>query len=1145
MADVVELTLTSEPDLVPRARRLAREVIGRHRPELVDDAELLVSELVTNAALHGHPPITVRVTAAPCVRVEVADAGRHLPVMLPGARDATTGRGLTLVQALAHRWGVEPVPGQGKRIWAELDTGDRPGRGGEELDLQAVIDAWADDEPERHTLRLGQVPTDLLLAAKGHIDGVVRELALLREGEATTGVPLAPGMAALVRVVTGDFADVRAQLRRQAATAAERGDAVTELELAVGPDAEAAGERYLDALDEADRSARAADLLTLAAPPVHRLFRRWYVGAVVAHVRSAREHEAPPPVRPFASVLAEHFGRLAEEAGAAGRLGLVQAVTTELASARTATAMAEVVVDNAVRLLGVRSARVRVLTPRATLRSVARAGTGAEGLDPAEGPEIALDADLPAARVARTGQPEFIRSLGRAFAGHAVYGDRYPRDWSAHVAPLVADGRVLGVLSVTFASGELTDDVQLAVVSALAGALARAMQAPLRSEDAQRVVLELATTAGGVGSFDWDLVSGRLAWDDQLADIFGRARGAELTIEDFFDDVHPDDRARVAGALQQAVDTVGTYEAEYRIVLPDDRVRWVAARGRALPGPDGTAARVLGVALDTTERVGATARVARVMDAMSTAFFFVDRDWRFSYLNAAAERVLGRRAVELLGRSVWTEFPAAVDSEFERSYRGAVASGEPVAFDAYYPEPLNAWYEVRAWPGPDGLAVYFIDITERRRAEEAAARTIGRVGLLARVTEELSVAGDMLVAGRTLAELLVPELADWCVVTLIDDDRPSGSRRNLGDAFGWHRDPALRPVVDRYATTRLATMADDSLVVRAMESGEPQVLNHDAWATLRPIFPAGSDAVEAFDQLAPAAAVVLPLRGRHRPVGLLSVCNGPERGPFGEVELELVRDVAARAGLVLDRERLYRQQRDVAEGLQRSLLTQPPAGDRRVALRYVPAAEVAQVGGDWYDTFAHPDGSRILVIGDVVGHDVLAAAAMGQIRTLVRTVAARHDGLPSSALAEAERVMNVLGLETMATAVLARLEPPAGPTARLVLANAGHPPPLLVHPDGAVTPLEGGSPDALLGVSGTQRADRRFELPVPSTLVLYTDGLVERRDRPLDAGLRQLTEVLAGLAGAGVEELCDAVLAAMVPSVQEDDVALMVIRLEP
>jgi PAS domain S-box-containing protein len=212
------------------------------------------------------------------------------------------------------------------------------------------------------------------------------------------------------------------------------------------------------------------------------------------------------------------------------------------------------------------------------------------------------------------------------------------------------------------------------------------------AEDARRAVLELAVQAAGIGTFDWDLVSGDLVFDSSLLELFGYDEaGFDRTINAFNDRVHPADLERVEQLYGHAIENCGDYEAEYRIVRPDGTTLWVAARGRAICDETGAPVRLIGVAYDATMREEGEARVARVMDSLGTAFFSLDRSWRFSYVNSEAERVLGRRREELLGGDIWGLFPAAVGSAFEANYRHAVASGEEVAFEAYYPEPLNAW----------------------------------------------------------------------------------------------------------------------------------------------------------------------------------------------------------------------------------------------------------------------------------------------------------------------------------------------------------------------------------------------------------------------------------------------------------------------
>jgi serine phosphatase RsbU (regulator of sigma subunit) len=235
--------------------------------------------------------------------------------------------------------------------------------------------------------------------------------------------------------------------------------------------------------------------------------------------------------------------------------------------------------------------------------------------------------------------------------------------------------------------------------------------------------------------------------------------------------------------------------------------------------------------------------------------------------------------------------------------------------------------------------------------------------------------------------------------------------------------------------------------------------------------------------------------------------------------------------------------------LQRSLLTEPPEPDHlEVAVRYVPAASEAQVGGDWYDAFLLGDGRTALVIGDVTGHDRYAAAAMAQVRNVLRGVAHCRQETPAAVLSALDRALRDLAVDTLATAVLATVEqcPEEAERGvrRLRWSNAGHPPPLLIAPDGVVTVLER-EPDLLLGLDpAAPRTDHVQELPPGATVLFYTDGLVERRGASLDAGLDWLVCAVGRWAQLPLEELCDRLLGELSGGV-EDDVALLAVRAHP
>jgi len=360
----------------------------------------------------------------------------------------------------------------------------------------------------------------------------------------------------------------------------------------------------------------------------------------------------------------------------------------------------------------------------------------------------------------------------------------------------------------------------------------------------------------------------------------------------------------------------------------------------------------------------------------------------------------------------------------------------------------------------------------------------------------------------------------------------------------------MRPVVEAYARERIAALRDTSFVGRALTTGRALTVGAGAADRIHEVLLPGP-VHEHLDELAPESFAILPLRGRGRTVGLLTLFNGAGRAPITADELQVADDIAGRAGLALDNARLYRQQRQLAEGLQRLLLTAPAQPDHvQIVVRYTPAAEAAQVGGDWYDAFLQPGGTTVVTIGDVLGHNTEAAAAMGQLRSMLRAIAVTTGAGPADVLTRVDEAMTTLQSRTTATAVVLRLEQTQEQAHRGVTSvrwsNAGHPPPMAINPDGSVVPLTAPRADLLLGVDDSvHRREHEIELDRGSVLLLYTDGLVERRDADLDAGLQRLQDALADLAGADLDELCDQLLVRMLPDEVDDDVALIALRLHP
>jgi serine phosphatase RsbU (regulator of sigma subunit)/anti-sigma regulatory factor (Ser/Thr protein kinase) len=488
---VHELVLAGGAEAVPRARRFVASALSDAAETQRDDAELVATELVTNAILHGSPPVTVRVDhSTDVVRVEVEDSGRALPIRLQADGGAMTGRGLGLVAALAQSWGIEPAPGGGKRVWADLCAGGTEADVAGEWDVDALLDAFPDEpEPVRtYEVELGAVPTDLLLEAKAHVDNLVREFTL------ASSSALPPEVRALVDTVLHDFADARRQIKQQAAAAAAAGEQQTSLRLTLAASAVDAGERYLEALDEADRYARAARLLTLETPPVHRVFRRWYVQALIDQLRHAAAGAPAPPVRTFAQRLADEVTLLAPLRDVAGRLELLQRVTADLTGAATVEQIVDLVCSSAYGVLGATSARIYLLTSEGTLRSYATAG--GDPVIAARYDEFDAAADLPGGVVLRTRQPLVLRGSEEIATRFPALAGVYAEERTLLVAPLAVGDHDLGVLSLSFLGQDAIDDAtQQAFLVTLADVAAQALERALAASAAAEASERLAFLA--------------------------------------------------------------------------------------------------------------------------------------------------------------------------------------------------------------------------------------------------------------------------------------------------------------------------------------------------------------------------------------------------------------------------------------------------------------------------------------------------------------------------------------------------------------------------------------------------------------------------------------------------------------------------
>jgi GAF domain-containing protein len=420
----------------------------------------------------------------------------------------------------------------------------------------------------------------------------------------------------------------------------------------------------------------------------------------------------------------------------------------------------------------------------------------------------------------------------------------------------------------------------------------------------------------------------------------------------------------------------------------------------------------------------------------------------------------------------------------------------------------------------------------RHHAESAHAQ----LAMLAELTEAFARTLDIDDGMRLLADGVVPRLADWSLVTLVGDN---GVVRQVAAA---HHDPRRKDDVDRLAGLLVSALGPSSAILSVQRSGVPIRRGGEVSSALL-ARTTGPEMASIAERLGYASYVVVPVTApvSRRILGSITLVNGPGRPEFTEADERTALDIARRAGLSIDNNRLYRQQRHVAEVLQHSLLTElPRIPGVELHARYLPAQDGAAVGGDWYDAFAQPDGSIMLAVGDVTGHDIEAAAAMGQLRNLVRGDAYGRDDEAGSLLARLDRAVRGLNIRTAATAVLARVHRD-GDGYEVAFSNAGHPPPFLLRPDGAVE-VWWETPEPLLGVVARPvRSTHRRRVPAGSTLILYTDGLVERPDQVIDEGIARIGQCLRDGAGLPGEELCNLLVGAAAR--HADDTALLLIRM--
>ncbi|QGV82056.1 SpoIIE family protein phosphatase [Streptomyces ficellus] len=448
--------------------------------------------------------------------------------------------------------------------------------------------------------------------------------------------------------------------------------------------------------------------------------------------------------------------------------------------------------------------------------------------------------------------------------------------------------------------------------------------------------------------------------------------------------------------------------------------------------------------------------------------------------------------------------------------------------------------------GASGTVVTLRDTTELRAVSGMAEVARERLKLLYEAGVRIGTTLDVVRTAEELSEVTVPGFADFVTVELLDPvlrgEEPSGTHTGMRRTAvsGIRDDHPLQPVGDviRFAvatTPMAAALASGHAVL------EPDLSVATGW---RAQDPEGADEALAYGI---HSLVTVPLQARGVVLGMANFWRSERAERFEEEDLAFAEEVAARAAVAIDNARRFTREHAMAVTLQRSLLPRvlPEQGALDIAYRYLPAQ--AGVGGDWFDVIPLPGARVALVVGDVVGHGLHAAATMGRLRTAVHNFSAL-DLPPDELLGHLDELVSRIDQEeggdgdgegiTGATCLYAVYDPVSG---RCSMATAGHFAPVVVLPDGTVDcPEVPVFPPLGLGSLPFETAEVR--LPEGAQLVLYTDGLIEHRGRDVDTGLRVLRETLSGHPDRGPEEVCQAVFAALLPPHRRDDIALLVAR---
>ncbi|MFE9357488.1 SpoIIE family protein phosphatase [Streptomyces olivaceoviridis] len=644
-------------------------------------------------------------------------------------------------------------------------------------------------------------------------------------------------------------------------------------------------------------------------------------------------------------------------------------------------------------------------------------------------------------------------------------------------------------------------------------------------------------------------------WTPQAEELFGYSADEALGRPAARLIIHPEHLQAVVKLFADVMATGRSWAGAFPIRHKDGGTRLMEFRNMRLLDDLGDV-YALGLAADHSllQRVETDlALCERLINQSPIGLALLDPDLRYLLVNPALERIDGIPAEDHLGRRLRETLPFPDVDTVESALRQVLTTGTPL-LDQYHvgrprsdPEHEHAWslsfYRLED-PGGRvlGAATSVVDVTERHRAAAEADRARRRLALIAHASTRVGTSLEVEQTAAELAEIASRELADVVAVDVLDSALACRRVREPAGGPELFRALALRaahPTVALRAADApgdLASYDGDRLVTLCVHTGRPVLVRHVGERDLRRIA-RDAEAAALLARSGVHSYLAVPLIAHGEVLGALDLKRTRTPDPFDDDDVILAGELASRAAVAIDNARWYQSVRNTALTLQRSLLPDHPPRHTGllVASRYQPAQATSEVGGDWYDVIPLTGDKTALVVGDVMGNGIDAAATMGRLRTATCAYA-DLDLDPEEVLRHLDKITCDLE-HYIVTCLYAVFDPH---TRQCRMANAGHMPPALARTgeDPRLLDLPSGAP---LGVGGIRFETAAVGLGPGDLLVLYTDGLVETRQHSIDDRLNTLLGFL-DTPERPLEETCDLLLYGLRHPDDHDDVALLVAR---